>query len=236
MVQLKLLPREHSRLGRYEFSRCIIPSMYSSGDFVDYFEVDDHHLAFYVADVSGHGVSSAFVTVWLKSFMANALERYVSAGDGTILQPAALLSRLNSELIREDLGKYVTMFYGVIQRDANTLSFANGGQFPFPLLCSNGRCEVITARSWLVGLFDFAEYVTVERELPSDFAFLIFSDGVLQVLPQDGLAEKLDALKTLWQESAHDVESVVAALGLGDEEFPPDDITFFVVQGHVSNG
>jgi len=236
MVQFKLLPQERRRIGHYEFSRYLVPSMYSSGDFVDYFEIDDHHLGFYMADVSGHGVSSAFVTVWLKSFMTNCLERHASESDTTLLEPAALLHKLNAELIREDLGKHVTIFYGVLRTDDNTLVFANGGQFPFPLICTDGRCEVVTARSWLVGIFDYAEYRNVERKLPSEFVFMLFSDGILEVLPQKGLARKLEALEALGCVPWCDVDSIVAALSLDEKQFPPDDIAFLIVRRYAGDG
>ena len=52
------------------------PSLYLSGDFLDYQRYNDRFSAFYFADVSGHGASSAFVTVLLK-YLCN---RWLSSG------------------------------------------------------------------------------------------------------------------------------------------------------------
>src|SRR5690606_17049892 len=65
-VQMNMLPVTPWLVDGLKFTHQIIPSLYLSGDFVDYFRVDDRRIAFYLADVSGHGASSAFVTVLLK--------------------------------------------------------------------------------------------------------------------------------------------------------------------------
>ena len=61
-VQLKLLPPEKRQYDSLNIDYRIIPSLYLSGDFIDYFRVSDSQYGFYLADVSGHGASSAFVT------------------------------------------------------------------------------------------------------------------------------------------------------------------------------
>lgn len=71
-VQMNMLPQNPWSTDGFSFEHQIIPSLYLSGDFVDYFRVDEHRVAFYLADVSGHGASSAFVTVLLK-FMTTRL-------------------------------------------------------------------------------------------------------------------------------------------------------------------
>ena len=65
-VQMNMLPQTPWVVDGLQFAHQIIPSLYLSGDFVDYFRLDERRVAFYLADVSGHGASSAFVTVLLK--------------------------------------------------------------------------------------------------------------------------------------------------------------------------
>ena len=47
-VQLNMLPPTPWKSGEYEFQHRIIPSLYLSGDFVDYFRVSETQLAFYL--------------------------------------------------------------------------------------------------------------------------------------------------------------------------------------------
>ncbi len=131
-MQNKLLPDPVLKIQDYQFSRHLYPSLTLSGDFLDYFEINEKYVGFYIADVSGHGVSSAIVTVLLKNFVDNALEKFRLENNPMILKPEAVCKRLNEELIRENFGKYLTMFYGIIDTETNRLYFTNCGQFPYP--------------------------------------------------------------------------------------------------------
>jgi sigma-B regulation protein RsbU (phosphoserine phosphatase) len=84
-VQMRMLPNSPLVIGDYLCSHTIIPSLYLSGDFTDYFTVDDHYLVFFMADVSGHGSSSAFATVLLKNLFARKRSDYLRRNEDTIL-------------------------------------------------------------------------------------------------------------------------------------------------------
>ncbi len=231
-IQSKLLPPAISVLGPYSLTRHVMPSMDLSGDFVDYFNIDDEHVAFYTADVSGHGVSSALVTVLLKSFIRKQLERHANRNGDTILRPGALLQMFNEELLEEDLDKHVTMLYGVLHVPENTLTFANGGQFPYPIIWSNHTCETIKEKGRAVGLFPRVTFQDVHRPLPEQFLLAVFSDGVLDVLPQPTLAEKLGFLEKLGSETT--IADFVTRLRSHTDL--PDDITVLTIKRGNANG
>ena len=85
-----MLPHNHQRFGDYLFTREVIPSSFLSGDFIDVFKIDARHWGFYLADVSGHGVSSALVTVLLRSFVQRHVASSIESGDDLVLCPGAL--------------------------------------------------------------------------------------------------------------------------------------------------
>ena len=58
-----------------------------SGDFTDYFKVGKSKVVFFLADVSGHGSSSAFATVLLKNLFARKRSDYLRRDDKTVIQP-----------------------------------------------------------------------------------------------------------------------------------------------------
>jgi len=86
-VQMKMLPEKDRVIGDMRMTHMIQPSLYLSGDFLDYLRLDDHLSLVYIADVSGHGASSAFVTVLLKN-LTNRLQRNLQRGSSEdILTP-----------------------------------------------------------------------------------------------------------------------------------------------------
>ncbi|NQU39803.1 MAG: SpoIIE family protein phosphatase [Lentisphaerae bacterium] len=230
LIQTSLLPPQIDQLGPLRFSRHLVPSFYMSGDFVDYFQIDDQHVGFYMADVSGHGVSSALITVLLKSFVSYTRERFVREGDQAILDPGLLLTRLNKELLTQNLGKHMTLFYGVIEIERNHLTFANGGQFPFPIILTEGVAQQIKIKGVPLGMFDFSTYENCEYPLPERFVIAFFSDGVLDLLEQPGLTEKQACLREAVARSAGALVRMTKHLGLAEVTMPPDDVSVLTVQ------
>jgi serine phosphatase RsbU (regulator of sigma subunit) len=228
-IQFRLLPEERVALNGYVFSRHLVTSAFLSGDFVDYFVIDQDRCGFYMADVSGHGVSSAFITVLLKSYMGGYLERFRQFGDRSILDPAAVLQGLNQDILAGRHGKYLTMFYGVLDRIRGRLDFANGGQFPLPILCDGNRSWQVGARSPAVGLFEDAHYATESVELPPAFGMVLFSDGILETLPQAGLAEKQAYLLSL-ASSESDASALARSLRLDELDAPLDDVSVLTLR------
>ncbi len=228
-VQFQLLPEDNRRFGQYAFTRQLFPSMYLSGDFVDYFAIDDQHIGFYIADVSGHGVASAFVTVMLKTLLGQYRESYWHDGDETISNPVTTFRRLNRDLRQQSLDHYVTMFYGVIDRAENTLDWSSGGHFPHPILHDGRHAQPIPCPGRPIGLFDDSEYSRQLLELPERFTLWLVSDGVLEMLPSGSVTEKQADLLARVSGPNASIESLARELGLAKDAQLPDDITFLMV-------
>jgi serine phosphatase RsbU (regulator of sigma subunit) len=230
-IQARLLPRNHQRFGEFEFSREVVPSAYLSGDFIDAFAIDDHRWGFYLADVAGHGVSSALVTVLLRAFVQRHVAEHARTGDTLVLSPARLLDRLNEEVSRDDLDKHLTMFYGVVDARDSSLLSANAGHFPWPLLFDGTRrCVVELEQPGVpVGLMPTTRYHEQRTALPPSVVLAVFSDGLLEILPHPDLAAKLSFLRALFGRGAITVEQIRKELRL-DERPLPDDVAMLLIK------
>lgn len=230
-VQLNMLPASPWSSGQYRLEHRIIPSLYLSGDFVDYFRVSDTQLAFYLADVSGHGASSAFVTVLLK-FMTTRLlyEQRRQENSGPIaFQPSDVLGHINRSLISCKLGKHVTMLGGVIDETSHTLTYSIGGHLPLPVLYIDGKAEYLQGKGRPVGLFDDAVYDNYQISLPEHFSLTLCSDGVLDCLEGATLREKEARLPGLVEQAGGEFPKILAELGLVPGQAMPDDISLLVL-------
>ncbi len=232
-LQQQLLPPSERILGAYRFNRYLLPSLYLSGDFVDYFVIDHAHVGFYLADVSGHGVSSAFVTVLLKSLIDRHLAQFHDAGDPLPLDPAGLLARLNAELLAQQLDKYTTLFYGVIDTEQNCLTYSNGGHFPNPVLFDGQGARFLEERGFPVGLLSDASFENLTMALPTHHLLVLCSDGILDALPEASLSSKRTRLLEAAQLSGLDVDRLLDALGLDPGGAYPDDITLLIAERMV---
>ena len=241
-VQMKMLPPTPKQFGRYHFSHKILPSLYLSGDFVDYFTVGENHIVFFIADVSGHGASSAFVTVLLKNLFARKRSDYLHLNDEDILSPLKMLQRANRELLDTAIDKHATLCVGVLDLTENTLCYSVAGHLPLPILTTPARsgsaasCDYLAGTGMPVGLFELAEYSESRQLLPENFVLTFFSDGILEVLGVEGvLAQEkllLEKLRAAYAGS-QTLEGVVSTLGLDEKLDAPDDIALLVISRKI---
>ena len=228
-VQLKMFPSRSLTIGDYHLDHRIFPSLYLSGDFVDYFTVGDSKAVFFIADVSGHGASSAFLTVLMKNLFARKRSDFGHWMDRTILSPAAMLAQANRELLATEVGKHVTLCIGVLDVRENTLLYSVAGHLPAPILWSPAGCRYLAGDNPPVGLFEDAEYTEERLDLPERFALTLFSDGILETIEADGLLAKEKVLLERLAEGVISMDALTDALNLQGIKEAPDDIAVLLV-------
>ncbi|MBO7430152.1 MAG: SpoIIE family protein phosphatase [Spirochaetia bacterium] len=229
-LQNKILPKPEKEIGPYLFSSHLFPSLVLSGDFVDYFAISSRYIGFYIADVSGHGMSSAIVTVLLKNFIDNKVEKYALLDDQTVLHPQEICLRMNSILLRENLGKYLTIFYGIIDMETNTLKYANCGQFPYPVLVSDGKGDFLADKGTPIGLFKTPVIQAKEINLPDHFSMFLTSDGLLDILEESDLEAKSGRILSELAENGDSLEKLIENFKIRQHGSLPDDITFMLIR------
>lgn len=232
-IQRDFLPRTFPPFpDRQEFELYAVmePAKEVAGDFYDFFFVDDTHLCFVIADVSGKGVPAAL-------FMAMSLT-LIKATARYGLPPEEILCRVNNVLAREnDSCMFVTAFLGILDTESGEVIYANGGHNP-PLHLKHGGGVAWPARSGslMVGVMEDAPY-RCERILlePGDCLFL-YTDGVNEAInareeafSNDRLERRLRALQGY--EIKDVVFGIMADVRAFTGEAPQfDDITMMVIQ------
>ncbi len=229
-VQQRMLPPSPFVIGGYRLAHRVQPSMILSGDFVDYQRMGRNHFLFYIADVSGHGASSAFITVILKNFSRRLRRERRSR---RMLDPSEILAALNGELLEQGLGKHVAMFIGVVDLRDNTITYANAGHFPHPIHAAEDGSAFLESHGKPVGLFSEVAYDVATASLAPGESLVAFSDGVLELMQDDGLQAKESHLVDCAAENAPDIAALWSGLGLVDGTPGPDDMTCLVVTREV---
>jgi len=223
-VQMRMLPATPMVLGDYVFSHTVIPSLYLSGDFTDYFTLGEHFVTFFIADVSGHGSSSAFATILLKNLFARKRSDLLRRNDDTVLSPVAMLKLANKELLDLEVGKFATMIVGLLDMRDNTLRYSVAGHLPQPVLVCQEGARYLRGEGPAVGIMDDAHYEEHMIDLPKSFMLALFSDGILEILPPTNLIEKEKYFLEVFEQTADSPEELVTRLGLDRVETAPDDI------------
>lgn len=231
-LQSSLLPPLRMGYGGFQFRRLLFPSLLLSGDFVDYFPIGDHEVGFYMADISGHGAASAFVTVMLKTLFEKHLDAFQHAQEDVIRQPSDMLDHLNRALYQSPIEKYLTIFYGVLDLREERLRYCSGGQFPYPMLFTGQEISRLTSHDKPVGLFEDSIYTQHSIDFSSVDQLLMISDGILELFPRDSAKRRTEWLLQMVSSGGASIDDLVERFDIEALDAIPDDIAFFsIVRG-----
>jgi sigma-B regulation protein RsbU (phosphoserine phosphatase) len=198
-----LVPAIDLRIGEFEFSGFSAASGEVGGDLVDVVTREDKWFG-YVADVSGHGVSSGVVMGMFKS----ALRMRLLQG-GTI---SALLDDLNNVLFPLKSGAtYVTAacVRGPVHADASGGRPGTGGQLEFavaghlPILrVRAGVVDEITTAQIPVGMFEDYRFTSSTLACKPGDVLALITDGLTEVFDARDREFGMEAVKQLLAASA----------------------------------
>ncbi|WP_461517829.1 PP2C family protein-serine/threonine phosphatase [Porticoccus sp.] len=231
-VQHSLLPVTPLFHGEYEIAHRIVPSLYLSGDFVGYNVIFDRYMVLYVADVSGHGASSAFLTVLLKFILNRILRRHISRNDMAAMgkAPEGFIEHINRQIMALGLDKHLTMFSASIDMEKNILRYSVAAHMPTPVFVSNGDVRSLPGKGKPIGIFPDVSWDVQEIALPEKFAMVIMSDGVLEFLPGSSYREKEQFIADTVAASDTSIESICEGLGVDQVKDAPDDVTVLTIR------
>jgi len=226
-VQKSLMPASPLIFEDYEISHSVTPSLYLSGDFVGYNFVLGRYLVFYFADVSGHGASSAFVTVLLRFMIGRVIQRHVAENDHEALKaaPEGLLEHVNKQVLATGLGKHLTIVAGCLDTENSILRYVVGAQLPRPIIIVDGCAQYLPGKGKPVGIFESASWEVEQIVLPERCALVLLSDGVFDLVPDKDLIDKEETLLRFLARSSDNLESLKAALSVDFLEDPQDDVS-----------
>lgn len=190
----RLLAREHqSRLEEFRnaqqailvkpedcpkanFAVCYIPLEGASGDFYDVVEIDHDVHGYFVADVSGHGVSAAFLTSAIKAL----LRQY----SGPLFSPEDTMRGVD-RVMRQMLGEeqYLTACFALLNRRTRKLSVVSAGHPPMVIVRASGKVELVEMKSDPLGIFSSLVLQRQDLRLGLGDRFYLYSDGLIELKP-----------------------------------------------------
>lgn len=230
-IQRNLLPVHPGQFtGNISFDYAYIPCDELGGDFFDIYQIDDTHVLFYIIDVSGHGIASALMTIFTKSFFSIHSKSHNDPGE--------LLQMLNQQFFRERLTeKHITVFLGILDLPNDLLSWGSAGQSVAPILYTCEYEEVLSMDSFPIGLLENAQYTTSQCFVKPGTSLLMYSDGVTDiqigdetpVFEEQSLLEYIRAHK--YADTQNMVNSLLSYIKLrGHSDTFQDDVTIFLLK------
>jgi phosphoserine phosphatase RsbU/P len=175
-IQQALLPHGFRDYPYFAVTGIHTPCHAVGGDYFDVFPMGEDRTAFLVADVSGKGLGAALLTTMLQGALS---------GMTTCSDPVRVFNHINRFLCEHaEVGRYATMFFGILARDGQ-LVFINAGH-PSPLILRRGEVtELYAEGSFPVGLIPEANFTSATVNLEPSDTLILFSDGVTEAMDPD---------------------------------------------------
>jgi phosphoserine phosphatase RsbU/P len=171
-IQKRILPQEIPAIKGYDIYAINIPAQEVGGDYYDFINISDTRTAVALGDVSGKGLPAAMVMANLQATLRGQVLFSSSAND--------CIKRSNNLLFRStDVSKFVTLFFGIIDTEKNTLTFCNAGHNEPYYLYGNNHTRLVNG-GLILGCLEDSEYSEDELPLEKGSVLVIFSDGITE--------------------------------------------------------
>ncbi len=231
-IQASFLPNELPLLDGWELAVSFLPARETSGDFFDFIPLPDNKAGILIADVADKGLGAALYMALSRTLIRTyALEFEAS--------PDIVFFSANERILQDARANlFVTVFYGVLDRESGVLSYSNAGHSS-PLLFSRrdgGTIHALTPTGMPIGIDEDATWTEVSIQIDPGDTLILYTDGIPDALNSEGefFNERriIEMVRSRLDTPIQDIQSAllneVQQFSTGAAQF--DDITLLVIR------
>jgi serine phosphatase RsbU (regulator of sigma subunit)/class 3 adenylate cyclase len=202
-IQHTFMPTRSPQIPGYEISGILLPARETSGDFYDFFDLDDGKWAVVVADVGDKGAGAALYMAMSRTL----IRTYASEGNR---QPEEIISEVNRRILKDtERGIFLTVFLGILDPQKATFTYVNAGHNPAVLMeIVDGKLSLtyLEKTGTLVGLFPDNRWEAHTLPLHQGAVLVLYTDGITEAQNETeeffGSERLIDALNEGFDPSA----------------------------------
>lgn len=245
-VQRRFIPDSPPRIPGFRFSWLFEPSEYVGGDILNIIRLDEKRWAFYVLDVSGHGVAAALLSVSLTR-MIDQTSITISSMKGNnvslkasdeLLDPKKVIHKLNRRFPGDNT-KFCTLLYAILDTEESSVTWIRAGHVPPLWIQDHGAraCYLHEPEGIFISNLPYNDsYLQTKKiQLAPGDRFVLFSDGITEAMKdkQEFGYDKFEQVMLGAASSPLDqsVQSVLRSLSdwTGSSKFD-DDVTLLALE------
>lgn len=205
-IQEGIFPDIDKEIKSYSINSLAKAASIVSGDVLCVWDNEEEYLDFVIADVTGHGVPSAFITMMLKMSLQTRREE--------IKEPDLIIEAVKNDMhdILSNATIFVTLLFARLYYDTGRIEMIDCGHIPPLLIKNNGDIEKIDINGMMLGVTNELDagksYITLEK---GDTIFFM-TDGVIEAQNKNGdFFEDIyfDILKKIKDRSLSEIVSTI---------------------------
>lgn len=176
-LQVSVLPKDGDYWDMIRLNSGYMPSEDLGGDFFDVVQIDEDKALLYIADVSGHGVRSSLITIFLRQLIRTRT-----------FEKEADLSGLLNLLIKnyKDLGiedeQFISVLFCTYDKGKKELTFLNAGHNCLPIIIAkSGEIKEVPVKGTPVcTLVKESDHQPVTISIETGDRLLLYTDGITE--------------------------------------------------------
>ena len=178
-IQLATLPSEFVTNQEVEIMAELRAAKEVGGDFYDYFNLGDDHVAIVIGDVSGKGIPAAMFMMKTITCFKN----YISAEKS----PSQVMKEVNKTIVEGNTSQmFVTCFLAILNTKTGQLRYANAGHNP-PIIGKNRNYRYLKCKTgFILGGLPDAFVQDEEITLEKGDSITLYTDGITEARNEEG--------------------------------------------------
>lgn len=210
-IQRALLPKRFPVIEGIEFDTFYQPTACIGGDYYNIFSIDKDNVCMYIADVMGHQMDGAMLTVFVKEFISGFSKRMVEMKK--VFSPAECLTQLDIAFKKEDFPAdlFVTIFIVIYHVPTSTVTSSAAGFAQAPIIYGKNGLRPLVCQGRLIMSLQCDEPFTEGKfTLEKGEGIFFFTDGIVEQYnfnssEQFGITRVKDVIETVTKGNEKDL-------------------------------
>ncbi|WP_027399635.1 SpoIIE family protein phosphatase [Anaerovorax odorimutans] len=176
-IQTQALPKDGIYCNSFKIDSSYVQSEDLGGDLFDVVKLDDDRCFIYISDVSGHGIKSSLLTIFLRQVIRGTKTDSIYIKD--------ILNELIKNFNDLNVGyeQYLTILGGIYDKKLNRITFANAGHNCLPIFIKKGKDaeEIVVNGMPICSLINKSNHETVTLDLNKGDRIALYTDGISEI-------------------------------------------------------
>jgi sigma-B regulation protein RsbU (phosphoserine phosphatase) len=178
-IQMSAIPKPITSIPTFsnvDLFQYLKPAKEASGDFYDYYMIDDENLFLSIGDVTGKGVPAALFTVMMLSMEKMFIEIPISMSD--------TLKLVNRKIIpMNEMNIFISYFCMVVNLKTGKARYANAGHdSPFIINKDGTVIQLKQGTGTFLGIFENVEYSEEYYQFEAGDTIFMYTDGITEAM------------------------------------------------------
>lgn len=177
-IQKSILPKS-TEFKNVKFQYGYLPTSDLSADIFDVIKVNEDKIAFYMADVVGHGVEASIITLFIAQTVRDIINK------NPMISPSKLLLELKDGFKKLGLGeeKYFTIIFMMLDIKKKELIYSNAGHNCMPILFNEKSVAFMVNKGMIISnIFVDVSYNEKTLKVESGDQILLYTDGLMETV------------------------------------------------------